>query len=172
MFTFLALLAAAAPASGPALSSHDPQTVTAYLQSEGYRAKLEASDDKDPTVGPSIRTSDGGTNFSINFLSCKAKKQCADIIFTSSWDYDDGEGPSGTAMHRWNADRRFTKAYLDKDGDPVLEMDVLFIDGKLDQAAFATNLDIYTSALQMFEDVLDEERKGSEPVGSGTTASN
>jgi hypothetical protein len=171
MLMFLALLSAAAPAAGPALSSHDPQTVAAYLQAEGYRAKLEASDDKDPTVGPSILTSDGGTKFNINFLSCKAKKQCNDIIFTSSWDFDDGEGPSSTSMHRWNADRRFTKAYLDKEGDPVLEMDVLFVDGKLDRAAFGANLDIYTSALQVFEGVLDEERKEGEPVGSGTTAS-
>lgn len=41
-------------------------------------------------------------------------------------NYADGKEPNPALLQKWNADRSFTKAFLDSEGDPVLEMDVLF----------------------------------------------
>jgi hypothetical protein len=171
MSILLSLLAVVAPATGPALSSHDPQTVVAYLQAEGYRAKLNAnSEGKEQTVGPWIQTSEGGTNITISFLNCKNKKQCEDISFSSAWNFEDGKGPAAAPLHQWNADKRFTKAYLDREGDPVLEMDVLFSEGQLDRQTFATALDIFTDAIGKFEDVIGWDTPAPTTAGR-TTAS-
>lgn len=171
MTVLLALLAAAAE-PGPPLSSYDPQTIVAYLQAEGYRAKLDPNrDGKEASVGPWIQTSDGGTNITISFLNCKNKKQCADISFTSAWDYGTNKRPSVASLQRWNADKRFTKAYFDKEGDPVLEMDLLFTDGRLDRATFANALEIFADSAGEFEKAIGWDSPEPETAGS-TTASN
>lgn len=172
MTMLLFLLAAAAPAPAAMLSSHNPESVVSYLQSEGYRAKLIApASTDDPSFGPRIETSDGGTTFGINFLNCKARKQCRDVLFTSSWAFETGKSPSPATIHKWNAERRFTKAYLDKEGDPVLEMDVLFQDGRLDPANFKAYFEVYTSGLQTFEEFIAPEEEQSAPAAISTSAS-
>ena len=169
--TILLALLAAAPEPGPPLSSHDPQTVVAFLQAEGYRAKLNPNQNsKEASVGPWIQTSDGGTNITISFLNCKNRKQCADISFSSAWDFGTGKGPAAASLQRWNADKRFTKAYLDGEGDPVLEMDLLFTDGRLDRKTFANALEIFTDSVGDFEQAIGWDAPAVEPA-PGPTAS-
>lgn len=153
------LLAGAAPAA--TLSSHRPETIVAYLQEEGFRARLHQSESAEETIGPRIETADGGTTFVIYFLNCKKKRDCEDIAFSASWDFEDGKGPSAEMMHRWNADRRFTKAYLDREGDPILEMDVLFTEGRLDRKLFAEWHRVFTQGMQQFVEQLRTLDSGS-----------
>lgn len=165
MLGLLGAVAAAAPAT--TLSSHDPQTVVAYLQAEGYRAKLEAKgENKDPSVGPWIETGESGTTIVISFLNCTNKRQCADISFTSAWDTADGKGPSLAALQQWNADKRFTKAYLDGDKDPVLEMDLLFTEGRLDSRTFDNAFGIFVSSIADFEKVIGWDEPEAAPSGN------
>jgi hypothetical protein len=165
----LASLQAAAPAAVQPLSSHDPQTVVSWLQKEGFRAKLEPSTSKEKSVGPFISTADGGTNFYIYFLNCKDKKLCEDVQFSAAWDFETGKGPAATVMHDWNAKKRFTKAYLDKEGDPYLEMDVLFADRRLSPKAYDESFQIFVSALPIFRKEIGWDKSDDAATASTQT---
>jgi hypothetical protein len=54
-------------------------------------------------------------------------------------------------INEWNRSQRFGRAYLDKDGDPVIEMDLDLDDGGLSAALFADNLEFWDAVLGKFE---------------------
>ena len=58
-----------------------------------------------------------------------------------------GRGPFTTA----EASERFGRAYLDKESDPILEMDVDLDDGGLSPDLFVDNLEFWTSVMPKFE---------------------
>lgn len=53
------------------------------------------------------------------------------------------------AMNTWNAEQRFAKAYLNKEGNPRLEMDVVFCGGVTPQNV-SSQIAIYRSLLKPF----------------------
>lgn len=160
-----AILALAAAQGAPSLlSSHDPETLVRFLQEEGYRAQLT----RDRTGDPMIRSASGGTGFSIMFYGCKSNRQCADLQFQAAWDFEQGH-PSAALINQWNAERRFTKAYLDKENDPVLEMDVLFTGGRMGREAFAEHLAAYTDGLAAFEKHVGWGEDAPEQTPAGST---
>ncbi|WP_426267764.1 YbjN domain-containing protein [Sphingomonas sp. LHG3443-2] len=169
MSAFLLLAAPVAATKAP-LSSYEPQTVANWLQAEGYRAAIDPNkEEKEPSVGPIIRSSEGGVSFNIFFYNCTRKTKCEDVQFYVGWNYGDEKQPSAQLINQWNAQKRFTKAYLDNDGDPTLEMDVLFTNGKLDEASWRENFDIFVDALGEFQQSLNQEKKaGTSPQRSAT----
>jgi hypothetical protein len=52
-------------------------------------------------------------------------------------------------MNDWNRDKRYSRAYLDRDGDPVLESD-LDLDGGVTRARVKDFLRTYNEALRLF----------------------
>ena len=46
---------------------------------------------------------------------------------------------------------RFTRAYLDKEGDPMLAMDVDLDDGGMSAALFIDNIEFWTTQLGIFQ---------------------
>jgi hypothetical protein len=58
-------------------------------------------------------------------------------------------------MNDYNRENRWGRAYLDKDGDPVIEYDVLFTDQLIDEKAFHEALDIWNSVLSQFHKTID-----------------
>ncbi|MEF2553013.1 YbjN domain-containing protein [Aurantimonas sp. A2-1-M11] len=63
-----------------------------------------------------------GTLYAVFFNDCNAdRSECQSLQFYASWD---GSEIDPAAINGWNRDKRFAKAYLDAENEPVLEMDV------------------------------------------------
>ncbi|NRT57212.1 YbjN domain-containing protein [Sphaerotilus uruguayifluvii] len=105
-----------------------PQTI--FQIARGY-GSAELS--KDASGDPRIIGRINGIKYGIYFYGCTNGENCVDIQFLSSWS---GASVSQSDMNDWNRTRRFGKAYLDREGDPVLEMSV-----NLDQGVTKENLE-------------------------------
>ena len=146
----LVLAAAAALSAVPAgaaamVRAQDPQSIVAAMQEAGYTAKLGV----DKVGDPMITSGYSGTTFQVLFYNCTNHKDCATIQFHSG--YDMKEKVSLEAVNEWNRTQRFGRAFLDKDNDPILEMDLDLDDGGVSPALFVDNLEFWTSVLPKFE---------------------
>jgi hypothetical protein len=54
-----------------------------------------------------------------------------------------------TRINEWNAGKRYTRAYLDKDGDPVLEAD-LDLEGGVSPRALLEFIKMWVTSVQLF----------------------
>ncbi|MFL6845857.1 MAG: YbjN domain-containing protein [Allosphingosinicella sp.] len=146
---WLALAAVAAawglPAQAEMVRGQDPQSLVNALQGAGYAAKLGT----DKVGDPMITSGASGTSFQIFFYNCTDHKQCATVTFHSGYDLT--ESPGLERMNEWNRGNRFGRAYLDKENDPILEMDVDLDDGGLAPLLFIDNVEFWTSVLADFE---------------------
>jgi Putative bacterial sensory transduction regulator len=80
-------------------------------------AELEA----DSEGRPRIRARMEGINYSVLFFGCEATVNCKSIQF---WTYTAAPQNGESVVNAWNRDNRFGRAYIDRDGDVVVEMDV------------------------------------------------
>ena len=141
----MALLGLAAPAHAQMVRAQDPQSLVSAMQSAGLRATLGVDRVGDPKIDSSV----GGSNFTVFFYNCTAHKDCATIQFHSAWDL---KSPvSLETINAWNSSQRFGRAYLDKEGDPRLEMDIDLDDGGMSRALFLDNLEFWETVLGKFE---------------------
>ena len=85
-------------------------------------AELESASDGSPRIRGRME----GTNYSVLFYGCEDGKDCTTIQF---WMYTNAPQNPLLALNNWNRDRRFGKAYIDADGDVVIEMDVNLLGG-------------------------------------------
>ena len=139
------ILGLAAPAHAQMVRAQDPQTLVAALQNAGYRATLGTDRVGDPMITSAV----GGTNFEIFFYNCTDHKACATIQFHSGYDLTNPV--TLDRINEWNRTKRFGRAFLDKENDPILEMDVDLDDGGLSRALFIDNLEFWSSILGEFE---------------------
>ena len=148
-FKWLALAAAAAVHSAPAASqmvtAQDPQSIAAALQKAGYPAQVGT----DKVGDPLVTSSRSGTTFQIYFYNCTANANCATVTFHSGYDLKTNIGLE--KINEWNRTKRFGRAYLDKENDPILEMDVDLDDGGVSTALFHDNVEFWASVLGEFE---------------------
>ena len=68
-------------------------------------------------------------------------------------------------LNEWNRQKRMTRAYLDHDGDAVLESDLLF-DGGLTARKIAVWINVFVGLVDGFEDFLSE-RNAAHPAPDG-----
>ena len=150
MRTRLVWLAAAAallavPASAQNVRASDPQTIVQALQGAGFKAELR----KDGEGDPMIVSASSGSEFRVIFYGCTANKNCATIQFLSGYEV---KTPVTLAkINEWNKTKRFARAFLDNEGDPIILMDVDLDDGGLSKALFIDNLEFWVSLLNGFE---------------------
>ena len=140
-----AAAALAAPAQAQMVTASKPETVIKALQAEGYAAKLE----KDGEGDPMIVSSADGVPFRVHFYGCTGGKDCATVQFSAGYDRE-GETPL-TLINDWNRDKRFGRAFLDKEGDPYLQMDVDLDGGGVSNALFVDNFEFWVTIKQGFE---------------------
>jgi hypothetical protein len=143
----LVALVSAASAGGAEqlVRGQDPQSLVRAMQANGYTAQLTV----DSTGDPMIRSAAGGTNFQVLFYNCTDHRECATVQFHVGYDLK--TAPSLESINDWNRSQRFGSAHLDKENDPILEMDVDLDDGGLSPLLFIDNLEFWTSALGRFE---------------------
>ena len=139
-------LVMAAPAHAQMVKAQDPEGVAAAMKAAGFAASVGT----DAVGEPLISSEHRGTQFKVLFYNCTAKRNCATIQLRSSYDL-----PKAVSLEKinvWNRSQRFGRAYLDTEGDPVLEMDVDLDDGGVSRALFSDNLEFWTSVLGRFEE--------------------
>ena len=141
----IALAWAAAPAGAQMVRAQNPQSLVSALQNGGYAAKLGVDKVGDPMITSGV----SGTNFQIFFYNCTNHLNCATVTFHSG--YDLAQGPPLELINEWNRGKRFGRAYLDKENDPILEMDVDLDDGGIAPLLFIDNIEFWSSILQDFE---------------------
>jgi hypothetical protein len=142
----VAALAAAAPVAQPGtVRAQDPQSLVNAMQANGYVAKLGI----DKVGDPMITSGAAGTTFQVFFYNCTNHKDCATVQFHSGYDFEQPL-PLET-LNEWNKSERFGRAFLDKENDPILEMDVDLDDGGVPPLLLIDNLEFWTSVLAKFE---------------------
>jgi hypothetical protein len=148
-FKWLAIVAFAGawafPAQAEMVRAQDPESVVRALQQGGYAAKLGVDKVGDPMVTSGV----SGTSFQIFFYNCTDHKECATVQFHSGYDLTKSVGLD--RINEWNSSQRFGRAYLDKESDPILEMDVDLDDGGLSPLLFIDNIEFWASILGKFE---------------------
>lgn len=140
-----ALLAFAVPANAQMVRAQDPQSLVRALQGAGYAANLGTDRVGDPMITSGV----SGTTFQIFFYNCTDNRNCATVQFHSG--YDVRVPVDLPKLNEWNRTKRFARAFLDKENDPILEMDVDLDDGGLSPALFIDNIEFWASVLGDFE---------------------
>jgi hypothetical protein len=135
----------AAPSGAQMVRAQDPQTVVKALQDAGYKATLGA----DKVGDPMITSGASGTTFQIFFYNCTGNKECATVTFHAGYDLK--ATPGLARINEWNRTKRFGRAYLDKEEDPILEMDVDLDDGGVSPMLFTDNIEFWVSVVSDFE---------------------
>ena len=99
--------------------------LVALLRDEGYRAKLSNDDYGDPLIESSV----GGSTFRIEFYNCDlgTPGYCEDVMFRIG--YALATEIDLESINSWNEERRFSRAWRDGEGDPILEQDLDFAGG-------------------------------------------
>jgi hypothetical protein len=143
--TALLVAAWAAPAGAQMVRAQDPPSLVRALQGAGYAAKLGTDKVGDPMITSGV----AGTTFQIFFYNCTAHKDCATVTFHSGYDLT--ASPGLERMNEWNRGKRFGRGYLDKEDDPILEMDVDLDDGGLSPLLFIDNIEFWASIVADFE---------------------
>lgn len=84
----------------------------------GYgAATLTTNSAGDPEISGKIN----GISYYVYFMNCTDNENCADLNFYLGFlDLK----PSLEKINSWNYDKRFSRAYIDQDGDAGVEMDV------------------------------------------------
>jgi hypothetical protein len=122
LLSFACLMALPGPVLAQDLVAGDnPDKILEIARGFGS-AELETDSDG----APRIRGRMNGVLYSVFFYGCEDGKDCATIQF---WTFTDAPADALTAVNDWNRDRRFGKAYIDADGDVVIEMDVNLLGG-------------------------------------------
>lgn len=126
------------------VTAANPQSVVDALQAGGYKAILG----KDSGGDPRIESAASGSKFVVTFYGCTKNIACKTVTFYAGWS-----GGKGTIeqVNEWNKSRRFSRGYIDKDGDPVIEFDVDLDDGGMSQALFIDNAQFWESAMGGFK---------------------
>ncbi len=126
-----------------------PQSVLDAMQQMGFLATMDKDDDGDPLISSRISE----TRFHIYFYGCVENVECSSIQFVAGYDLD--EDFALDLMNGWNEENRWTKAYLDDEGDPIMEMDLYLGGGGVSRENFEEWLDLWRRLVEDFEVVID-----------------
>jgi len=133
------------PAEAQNVRGQDPSSVARALAATSRVAKPGTDGVGDPMITGALN----GTSYQIFFYNCTAHKECATVQFHSGYHLD--KPVSLETINEWNRSQRFGRAYLDKENDPVLEMDVDLDDGGVVPLLFIDNVEFWESVLPRFE---------------------
>ncbi|HVR89575.1 MAG TPA: YbjN domain-containing protein [Novosphingobium sp.] len=135
----------AMPAQAQMVRAQEPNSIVSALLDGGYSAKLGTDAVGDPMITSSV----GGTTFQIFFYNCVEHRACATAQFHSGYDLESQVALE--LINTWNRTQRFARAYLDRENDPILEMDVDLDDGGMSRLLFIDNIEFWTTQVGEFE---------------------
>lgn len=121
----------------------DPDVIEILMQDRGYPVRRI----KDRFRDPGILSQVDGTRFTVFFQECRSGP-CGAIQFMAVFDERGPVDPR--RLNAWNRDIRFARAYADRAGDVVIQMDVSLTGDGIGRANFNDLLDRWRSALAQF----------------------
>ena len=108
-------------------------------------ASLGTDSVNDPKITGRIE----GIKYTMLFYGCNDNNEnCKSISLSAAWG---GTDVTMSDINDWNRVKRFGKAYLDSDGDPVLEMQIN-LDHGVSQANLEDTIDWWAISLARFKD--------------------
>jgi hypothetical protein len=117
-----------APPTTGLLDGGSVDAILALAKTRG-EATLETQEGGDPKISGTT----GDIPYEVYFMNCTDHTACEDLnLYAGFLDLR----PKPDVINTWNRDKRFGKAYLDKDGDAVVEMDI-----NLEHGISSENLD-------------------------------
>lgn len=125
------------------ITAGDPEAIAAVIREQGFETTITKDNDGDPM----IKAEGKGYSFVIFFYGCTANRDCATLGFNS---YFAGGTSDIAKVNGWNRETRFGRAYVDKDGDPVVEMDVDLDDGGMSPLLFEDHVEFWMSVMSDF----------------------
>ncbi|HEX4736731.1 MAG TPA: YbjN domain-containing protein [Allosphingosinicella sp.] len=144
----LAVLTLALAGAAPALAQNvtaDPQKLAAVMRTAGYQAELGTDNVGDPM----ITSAAAGSKFVVLFYNCTNHTACLTIQFQTAWAMK--IKPTLAAVNEWNHGNRFGRAYIDKEGDPGIMMDINLDKGGMSPGLFSDNLEVWATVLGNFK---------------------
>lgn len=150
----VALLCAALPGAALAepkevFTVADPKLVAEVARGYGS-VVIEKDSDSDPLV----KGKSEGIAYSIYFYGCKANANCRSIQMRSAFNH---KGVKLEKINEWNLKKRFARANLDSEGDPVVRMDFDF-DGGVTRDSLDNALNIWTRQLKGYTEHIGFKR--------------
>ena len=135
-------------ASVAEVTAKNAYTILEAVHEYGYTATMEKDNDGDPKIVGRVSS----TKFNVYFYGCKENTNCKSLIFKAGYNLSDGLPAS--KINEWNRNKRFSRAYIDEEGDPFLEMDVnLDYDG-VGTKNFQDTLDWWRVSVESFEEFI------------------
>lgn len=123
------------------ISASDPKQILEMAKGYGS-ADLE----KDGSGDPLITGRMNGSKYGIYFYNCNNGSSCKDIQFAAAFTK---KGISLSEINTWNQNKRFGRAYIDKDGDPRIEMDIPMRHG-IEKKTLDDAFDTWTVVIKSF----------------------
>lgn len=158
--TALAALIYSNAANAQTITLREPEMIAELLRVEGYEATI---DPVKPDEDPIITGTKDGVKFGVYFSNCEKGKECQSVELYSGFK---DHKLSHESINQWNREKRFVRAYLDKQSDAVLSMDVNVEPGGMERKLFVDNLEIWWSLLSQFE----ERAYPAEPAKPATSS--
>lgn len=108
---------------------------------------------QDDLGDPMLTSRVSATELNVYFYGCTNNADCTPIQISAGYDTDDGV--SMDLINAWNAGHRFGRAYLDKEDDPYVEMDMNLDHGGVSEGNFRDTLDWWRVVVEAFEDHIE-----------------
>jgi hypothetical protein len=128
-----------------------PSTVQSIAKETDRSAKLGTDSDGDPKVTSKV----DGVKYVVLFYGCTNGKDCKSLAFSASWEGT--QGATLELLNTYNAEKRYGKAFIDKDGDLTLDMDVEIEHGMSKRNLKEAFVNWEASVRAFKQDVLDAE---------------
>lgn len=125
------------------------EETVAWLQGAGYKAEILTR--KDTSKSRYIGSASGGVNFYIDLYDCKTTR-CASLQFYSAFDKD--KPLTAAKLNEWNKDNRYSRGYIDDEGDPYVEYDANLSPGGTYEA-LEDDLQVWANSLDSFTTFID-----------------
>lgn len=97
------------------------EEIAKWLQDQGYHAKIETGD-----KSRYIKSGSGGMDWYVDLYDCEGNK-CKSIMFNTKFALK--EKYTAEKANDWNAEKRFLKSYVNKEGKANVEWDVSIAPG-------------------------------------------
>ncbi|TVR10479.1 MAG: YbjN domain-containing protein [Salinarimonadaceae bacterium] len=143
-----AVMASVAPAASASelIDASDPAEILNIARGFGS-ANLDKDGDGDPLIVGRI----DGYRYAVYFYGCVNGERCTSIAFYSVWIL---ESFDSNRINEWNRDRRYARSYIDRDGDPAIQMDVN-LDFGVSRLNFDDTFALWSSVLKEFASFVD-----------------
>lgn len=125
----------------------DVDQVAAAMKRGGYTVEI-----KDTKDGRFIRSTRGKENyeFSVFFYGCDANttRNCKSVQLYAG--FSPKTKPTLEVLNAYASENRWGRIYRDKEGDPVVEMDIDLEKGGMSEALFLDNLEYFEAVMDRF----------------------